>query len=120
MRFDGFEQTGLNAEIEAMQATGLEPMDVLVAATANGARALGRADDLGTVETGKIADLLVLAADPTADVVAFRQLTHVVRGGLLRPVGELARPAPWAALPPRRGGECAGRRRSRRVAATEP
>ena len=63
-----------------------------MAATANGARAMGRAADLGTVEAGKIADLLVLAADPTADVAAFRQLTHVVRGGVLRPVSELAAP----------------------------
>ncbi len=78
------------AELEAMQAAGLTPMEVLVAATANGARALGRAGELGTVEAGKLADLLVLAADPTADVAAFRRLTHVVRGGVLRPVSELA------------------------------
>ena len=61
------------AELEAMQAAGMAPMEVVVAATANGARALGRQDDLGTVEAGKIADLLVLGADPTADVAAFRR-----------------------------------------------
>ncbi|MFQ5349221.1 MAG: amidohydrolase family protein [Thermoanaerobaculia bacterium] len=78
------------AELEAMQAAGLEPMAVLVSATATAARAMGRENDLGTVEAGKIADLLVLAADPTADVSAFRRLTHVVRGGVLRPVAELS------------------------------
>ena len=82
------------AELEAMQAAGLEPMAVVVAATATAAGALGRGDDLGTVEAGKIADLLVLAADPTTDVAAFRRLTHIVRGGVLRPLGELAAPAP--------------------------
>ena len=78
------------AELEAMQAAGMAPMAVIVAATATAARAMGREEDLGTVEAGKLADLLVLAADPVADVAAFRQLTRVVRGGVLRPVGELA------------------------------
>jgi imidazolonepropionase-like amidohydrolase len=82
------------AELEAMQAAGLEPMAVLISATATAARAMGREDDLGTIEAGKFADLVVLSADPTTDVAAFRQLTHVVRGGVLRPVTELAaRPA---------------------------
>ncbi len=82
------------AELEAMQAAGMAPMDVLVAASATAARAMGRQEDLGTVEAGKVADLLVLAADPTTDAVAFRRLTHIVRRGVLRPVDELAAPTP--------------------------
>ena len=77
------------AELEAMQAAGLPAMEVLVAATAHGARAMGR-DDLGTVAAGKKADLAVLAADPSADAAAWRTVTHVVRGGVLRSVAELA------------------------------
>jgi imidazolonepropionase-like amidohydrolase len=83
------------AELEAMQAAGLSPMEVVVAATRNAARALGR-PDLGTLAPGQAADLLVLAADPTADAAAFRRLTHVMRGGVLRPVEEL-RPVAAAA-----------------------
>ena len=83
----------VHAEMEAMQAAGMTPMDVLVASTATAARAMGRQEDLGTVEAGKVADLLLLAADPSADAAAFRRLTHVVRGGVLRPVAELAAPA---------------------------
>src|SRR5262249_47185656 len=56
------------AEMEAMQAAGLTPTEVLVSATRNGARAMRREKDLGTVEKGKLADLLVVGADPTADV----------------------------------------------------
>lgn len=82
------------AELEAMEAAGLPPMDVLVAATRNGARAMGRGDDLGTVEPGKAADLLVLAADPTASASAFRSVEAVVRGGVLREVAELSSRAP--------------------------
>ncbi|HEX6203208.1 MAG TPA: amidohydrolase family protein, partial [Thermoanaerobaculia bacterium] len=76
------------AELEAMQAAGMTPAEVLVAATRNAARAMNR-PDLGTLAPGQAADLLVLAADPAADVAAFRRLTHVVRGGVLRAVEEL-------------------------------
>ncbi len=71
-------------EMEAMQAAGLTPMEVLVASTRNGARAMGRERDLGTIERGKIADLVVLAADPTADIRNVRRIELVVRGGAVR------------------------------------
>jgi imidazolonepropionase-like amidohydrolase len=77
-------------EMEAMVDAGLAPADVLIAATRNGALALGRLDDLGTIQAGKIADLLVLPADPLEDVSAFRRLTHVMRAGVLRERAELA------------------------------
>ena len=44
---------------------------------------MGRLDDFGTVEPGKIADLIVLSEDPRSDVRAFRSLTHVMRAGVL-------------------------------------
>ena len=71
----------VHAEMEAMQAAGLTPMDVLVASTRNVALAMGRLDDLGTVEAGKVADLVVLARDPTADVSNVRHIESVLRGG---------------------------------------
>ena len=78
------------AELEAMQAAGMEPMAVVVAATRNGARAMGKEGELGTVEAGKWADLLVLDADPSRDVAAFRKLRAVVRAGVMHSVEELA------------------------------
>ena len=77
------------AELEAMEAAGLTPMEVLVSATRGGARAMGREEELGTVEPGRLADLVVLAADPTVSTKAFRELRHVIRGGVARPVEEL-------------------------------
>jgi imidazolonepropionase-like amidohydrolase len=77
------------AEMEAMQAAGLTPAEVLVTATQGGATAMGRLDDLGTIEAGKIADLVILTADPTADIANMRQLRYVVRAGVLRSVDEL-------------------------------
>ena len=78
------------AEMEAMQAAGMTPMQVLVSATRGGALALGRDKELGTVEKGKLADLLLLGADPTKDAAAFRRVRTVVRGGVLRSIAELS------------------------------
>jgi imidazolonepropionase-like amidohydrolase len=77
-------------EMEAMQAAGIAAPDIVVMSTMNGARTMARLEDFGTLEAGKIADLIVLEADPTEDVGAFRSLTHVMRAGVLREQGELA------------------------------
>jgi imidazolonepropionase-like amidohydrolase len=79
------------AEMEAMQVAGMTPMEVLVASTRIGALTVGlRGKDLGTVEAGKVADLLVVGADPTADVASLRKVRYIVRGGAVCPIGELA------------------------------
>jgi Imidazolonepropionase and related amidohydrolases len=77
-------------EMEAMQAAGLTAGDVIVMSTRNGARAMGREKDFGTLEAGKQADLLVLAENPLEHVRAFRSRTHVMRGGRLYPQRALA------------------------------
>lgn len=67
-------------EMEAMAEAGLAPMDVLVASTRDAARAMGRSD-IGTLEPGRIADLVVLGRDPLADIANVRSVELVVRGG---------------------------------------
>jgi imidazolonepropionase-like amidohydrolase len=70
-------------ELEAMQAAGLPASAVFIAATRDAAAAMGRGKDLGQIAEGFIADLLVLAEDPEADVHAFRSLQQVCRAGQL-------------------------------------
>lgn len=77
------------AEMEAMQAAGLTPLQVLTASTHGGALAMGRDKDFGTVEKGKQADLLIVGADPAADVANLRKVRFVVRGGVVRTISEL-------------------------------
>lgn len=67
-------------EMEAMAAAGMTPMAVLESSTRVAARAMGR-EDVGTLEPGRHADLLVLDADPLADVRNLRRILLVVRGG---------------------------------------
>ncbi|HEV8231854.1 MAG TPA: amidohydrolase family protein [Thermoanaerobaculia bacterium] len=77
------------AEMEAMQSAGMTPMQVLVASTKGGAQAMGLEKEIGTVEKGKAADLLLVAGDPTKDVANLRKVRYVVRGGVVRSIEEL-------------------------------
>src|SRR5262249_27388905 len=76
-------------EMEAMQAAALTPMQVIVDATRGGAMAMGVERETGTLEKGKVADLLVVDADPTRDVANLRKIRLVVRGGVVHPIGQL-------------------------------
>ncbi|HEY5110317.1 MAG TPA: amidohydrolase family protein [Acidimicrobiales bacterium] len=67
-----------------VEEVGIPALDVLTWATRNGAEVLGRGDDLGTVEAGKLADLLVVDGDPVADINVLREpdaLLAVLLGG---------------------------------------
>jgi len=77
-------------ELEAMQAAGMLPLAVLSAATRDAAAAMGRGQDLGVIEAGRIADLVVLDRDPARDIANLRRITHVMRAGLLHPRAMLA------------------------------
>ena len=77
------------AEMEAMQRAGLTPAQVLRASTRDAAKAIGRGADLGTIEPGRSADLLLVDADPTRDIAALRKLRVVMRSGVARSVEEL-------------------------------
>jgi imidazolonepropionase-like amidohydrolase len=83
------------AEMEAMQADGMTPMQVLVASTRSGAMAMRRLEETGTVEKGKLADLLVVGDDPTEDIKNLRRIRYVIKGGVVRAQSEL-RAAPAA------------------------
>lgn len=69
-------------ELLAMTYAGIPPVDVLKAATINGARALGVDDRLGSIEAGKLADLYVARGNPLDDIKAARDIRLVVKGGV--------------------------------------
>jgi Amidohydrolase family len=96
---------GYHYELEAHALGGMAPMAVLHAATAGAAETIGRLDDMGTLETGKFADLLVFDRDPLTDIRDTRSVKLVMRGGqlfdadTLDEIWPVARklPAPWFA-----------------------
>ncbi len=77
------------AEMEAMQASGMTPMQVIVASTATASRAIGLERQVGTIEKGKDADLVVLGGDPSLDIANFRKIRYVVRSGVVRSMSDL-------------------------------
>jgi len=73
----------LHEELRLLVEAGLTPLQALQAATIQPARFMGRSSDLGTVETGKCADLLLLAADPLLDIANTRKIMAVIYAGRL-------------------------------------
>ena len=70
-------------EMGHMVEMGMTPMQAIQAATRNGAEGLGLLDELGTIEKGKIADIIVVAGDPLSDVQsAMRRVYAVIKGGV--------------------------------------
>jgi imidazolonepropionase-like amidohydrolase len=74
---------GISAQLEMVmhQEAGLDPIDVLRAATSTAADVLDRRGRFGTLRDGAQADLLVLDADPRDDVGNIRKIRHVIRAG---------------------------------------
>jgi imidazolonepropionase-like amidohydrolase len=71
----------LHRELQLFVAAGLPPAAALKAATVDAADLLGISDRAGTIDVGKDADLVLLDADPLADITATARLRLVVRGG---------------------------------------
>lgn len=74
---------GVHWEIWAMQSGGMSTMDTLRVATIFGAEAIGLERDLGSLETGKIADLIVMDKNPLTDIRNTDSISHVMKGGEL-------------------------------------
>jgi imidazolonepropionase-like amidohydrolase len=79
----GYNFQGYNTpwEVKILVESGFTPLEAIVAATRNGAEVIGILDELGTIEPGKLADLLILKANPLADIENIRQIEWVLQDG---------------------------------------
>ena len=73
----------IHRELEHLVNAGMKPMDVIVAASRKAAEYLGQEKELGTVEAGKIADLLILSGNPLEDIRNSRSIEQVIYAGQL-------------------------------------
>jgi imidazolonepropionase-like amidohydrolase len=80
---------GVHREMHALAKSGIPAADVLRIATINGARALRVDDRLGTLESGKLADLVILGANPLDDIRNTRRVRLVVKNGEVYDAREL-------------------------------
>ena len=79
----------LHQELEMFVQAGITPMEALQAATLNNARVMNKESDLGTLEPGKYADLVILDADPLEDITHTQKIHLVIKDGLVLDPGVL-------------------------------
>ena len=100
---------GYHWELWALASGGLTPYEALRAATLHGAEMIGVAEDIGTITPGKLADLVVLDADPLTDIRHSDDIVYVVKNGevfagdtldRVWPVSEPLPPQWWQELEP--------------------
>ena len=78
-------------EMSLMQQAGLTPLEVLRSATVYGAKAARHENDVGIIDTGRLADMVLLDADPLIDVINLSRVYRVVKGGTVFDPDELIR-----------------------------
>jgi imidazolonepropionase-like amidohydrolase len=78
-------------EMSLMQQAGLTPLEVLRSATVYGAKAARHENDVGIIDTGRFADMVLLDADPLIDVMNLSRVYRVIKGGSVFDPDELIR-----------------------------
>lgn len=79
--FHEFPRAAIPDEVEWLTKLGCTPMQAIESATRVGAEALGQQEILGTVETGKLADLIMVDRNPLQDITALKQVSWVMKAG---------------------------------------
>lgn len=102
-----FPGAAVDRELQLMVKAGLTPMQALEAATRNTAESMGFGEELGTVEKGKLADLVILSADPLENIRNLEQVDNVIYDGKLL-YGEHLRAALASQEPKKKSKEKAG------------
>jgi imidazolonepropionase-like amidohydrolase len=97
------EGLGYHWEMWMLASGGLSNHDVLRAATIFGANAIGMEKSIGSIEPGKLADLLILSANPLADIRNSTSIAHVMANGRLYDAGTLDEEWPRRRALPYRG-----------------
>lgn len=78
---DGTSGPDFHRELKLLKDAGLSELEVLACATINGARVLGKESELGSIEEGKIADLIILESDPTMDLENLLDIEQLIKDG---------------------------------------
>ncbi|MDD9998367.1 MAG: amidohydrolase family protein, partial [Rhodospirillaceae bacterium] len=73
----------LHYELKLLGEAGVPPAELIVAATLHAAMVAGQADRVGSIEPGKQADLLVIEADPLADIGNLQAIGQVIKSGVV-------------------------------------
>jgi imidazolonepropionase-like amidohydrolase len=87
-------------EMQKLVKAGLDPMTVIVSATRTNAEMIGRLEDLGTLEVGKLADILIVDGNPLKEMTDLANIRFVIQGGRIYRPDQLLPMLPSMAPPP--------------------
>ena len=79
--FDLVPGASLHHELEILVEAGISPLEVIKIATRNGAQALGIEEDVGTIESGKQADMVILSDNPINEISNTKKIETVINNG---------------------------------------
>jgi adenine deaminase len=102
----GIPAIGIHEEMKMFVEAGLSPMQAIQSATINVAKTFRKDKDLGTVEPGKIADIVIIAGDPLKDIWATQNVKMLIMNGKLADTrfnsdykNPIPSPDPWKVIP---------------------
>ncbi|MFC1919800.1 amidohydrolase family protein [Chloroflexota bacterium] len=74
---------GLHKELALLVEAGLSPMEAIISGTRSAANNLGKGDELGTIERGKLADMIVVSGNPLEEIEKTRDIKMVIKDGAI-------------------------------------
>lgn len=86
--------TSYQEEIELMKNAGLSNLEIIQASTINAAKVLSKENEIGSIENGKLADLLILENNPLENIKALQGISHVIKGGSIYPIENVLKESP--------------------------
>ena len=87
--FDLVPGASLHHELELLVEAGISPLEVIKIATRNGAQTLGIEEEVGTIESGKQADMVILSENPLDDISNTKKIEAVINNGQIDKVGAI-------------------------------
>jgi imidazolonepropionase-like amidohydrolase len=83
---------GVPDELHFYTWLGVPPIDAIWLATLNAAQYTHRGGELGSITTGKLADMILVSGDPLVDIMALSRVTQVIKDGLVYDMAALRSP----------------------------
>lgn len=86
--------TSYQQEVQDMKVAGLSNLEIIQASTINAAKVLDKDNEIGSIEVSKMADLIILDANPLEDLTALQQISHVIKSGSIYNAEDILKESP--------------------------